>query len=257
MTDTKEPVQNVYTALAAARLEFEPIQKKRENPHFRVKYADLDAILAAVMKSLSYHGLCLTQQLEPEDGGLILKTELMHGATGTAIASVDYITHNPNRQRFGADLTYARRQNVSSLLCLSTEDDDDGNEASKTPQKAPQKPSQPRQAPKDERPAADSQESERPSMAGKSAPELVWYDETGLEHREKSEADVVRGLTACAKAMREELGDGFEDNADWQEWITHNRGPIGHIVANAPDRIASFWRKTADGIINLEENTND
>ena len=140
-------------ALAAARAEFPTIEKDSVNPHFRNRYADLASILRAVVPVLSRHGLAIIQPTLYEDGQLLLRTELIHAATGDITASVYPVQPSkPDPQGFGSALTYARRYSLTSLLAIAADDDDDGNQASQPPQR--QEPRQ-EQRPQPPRPQAN------------------------------------------------------------------------------------------------------
>ena len=131
-------------ALAAARVEFPTIEKDSVNPHFRNRYADLASILKAVVPVLSRHGLALTQPTLFEDGQLLLRTELIHAATGDIIASVYPVQPTkPDPQGVGSALTYARRYSLTSLLAIAADDDDDGHQSIQPPRQQQQRPPAP------------------------------------------------------------------------------------------------------------------
>ncbi|MBO3463467.1 ERF family protein, partial [Aetokthonos hydrillicola] len=54
-------MQELIKALIKAKSEFSNIQKDRVNPHFKHKYATLDAVLDAVTPALGKHGLAVVQ----------------------------------------------------------------------------------------------------------------------------------------------------------------------------------------------------
>jgi hypothetical protein len=127
---------NIYQALDAARAEFPTIVKNRTNPHFKSKYADLQAILEAVEPKLREHGLGLFQHTRTGD----LETELVLLSDPTQrLGCWTEVGTGLDPQKMGSAITYARRYGIVTLLGLVTEDDDDANAT--TPEPAPrQKP---------------------------------------------------------------------------------------------------------------------
>ena len=69
-------IADLYTALALAQGEFPTIEKGSINPHYKSKYADLADINKATTPSLSKHGLCIIQLIQPNTDKAIIKTML-------------------------------------------------------------------------------------------------------------------------------------------------------------------------------------
>jgi hypothetical protein len=131
-----ETVAAVGKALAAAQAEIKTVAKDRTNPHFKNRYATLDAIMEAVRPVLAKHGLSIVQgcTLPNEvDGRLVLfavETMVLH-ASGEYLSNMVYMPiAKQSAQDAGSALTYGRRYGVSALLSLATDDDDDGEQAS-------------------------------------------------------------------------------------------------------------------------------
>jgi hypothetical protein len=168
-------------ALAAARVEFPTIEKDSVNPHFRNRYADLASILKAVVPVLSRHGLALTQPTLFEDGQLLLRTELIHAATGDIIASVYPVQPSkPDPQGVGSALTYARRYSLTSLLAIAADDDDDGHQASQPPRQQQQ-----------QRPP-ERQPERQPAPAGDEF--LMWIERAAQKLRNMDQSELVGHL---------------------------------------------------------------
>lgn len=126
-------------ALVAAQAEMKAVGKDSTNPHFKNKYASLDAIIEAVRPTLAKHGLAIVQgatvPMTTDVGGLVgfaVETMLVHTSgewlTNTAIVPIT----KADPQGAGGALTYGRRYSLAALLSLATEEDDDGNAASAT-----------------------------------------------------------------------------------------------------------------------------
>jgi hypothetical protein len=126
------------TALVAARSEMHAIAKDSTNPHFKSKYASLDVIIETVVPILNGHGLTLIQgcvvPCTDEHGKLTaftVRTTLLHVSGESLDRDVVMPVAKSDPQGAGAALTYGRRYGISALLGLATDEDDDGNNASR------------------------------------------------------------------------------------------------------------------------------
>lgn len=130
---------NIYAALARAAKNFEPVLKNRTNLHFKSKYADLDAVLAAVRPALLAEGIVIVSTVEiPERGSENLVTRLVDSKGSVdVVARVPLLLDKQNMQGLGSAITYARRYALGMLLGIAPEEDDDGNAARSTSEPAP------------------------------------------------------------------------------------------------------------------------
>lgn len=130
---TSETTDIIDAALAKAQAEIENPTKDATNPHFRSRYATLDAGLNIVRACLSKHGISVTQPTRVEDGILMLETRI--ACQGQWIASEYPVCAFPvKQQEMGSALTYSRRYSLFSLVGIAGEEDDDANAAtSSTP----------------------------------------------------------------------------------------------------------------------------
>jgi len=92
----------------------------------RYKYADLPAVLEAVIEPLTDCGLVLRQRTEYDRTAnvAILVTSLIHVATGERETQELPLFIDDKPQSFGSRLTYFRRYSILTILGLSPEDDD-------------------------------------------------------------------------------------------------------------------------------------
>lgn len=146
-------------ALVKVQAELKSISKDSTNPHFRNKYASLDTITEAVRPVLAKHGLSLIQGTSPVSDAegrvtaLTIESTLLHesgewistgvtmpvGTVATKDKAGNVTGAEPTAQTAGGAITYGRRYGVAALLALTTDEDDDGGQASsraEAPQKA-------------------------------------------------------------------------------------------------------------------------
>jgi len=110
---------NIYLAISKAQQNFDKILKSKDNPFFKSKYADLNAILDAVTPALREEQLLIFSKIE--NGEVI--TKIIHD-DNTFIQSNFPIPQGLDIQKIGGAITYGRRYNLQALLNLQAHDDD-------------------------------------------------------------------------------------------------------------------------------------
>jgi hypothetical protein len=98
------------------------IKKDSENPYFKSKFFDINALLAEVKPILNKYGIVLSQPLGFEVTRITLKTVLTDGKE--TIESTTVLPEQTDPQKVGSAITYFRRYALQSLLALEAEDDD-------------------------------------------------------------------------------------------------------------------------------------
>jgi hypothetical protein len=124
-------MQQIATALVKAQRAFGPALKSSTNPHFKSRYADLAAVVEAVIDALNINGIALIQQTHECQDGVIVETVFVHESGETYSAGKLHVPaskHDP--QGYGSALSYARRYSLMTACAVAPEDDD-GNAASK------------------------------------------------------------------------------------------------------------------------------
>lgn len=140
----------IITALAKVLPTLENAKKNAANPHFKSKYANLSAVMAAV-EPIKEHGLWYRQQAHDKPDGACIETIYMHESGEEMSAGLTFVkADKQNAQGFGSAMTYARRYSLQTAFGLDAEDDD-GNAAS-APKQQP--------APKQEPTITDAQREE-------------------------------------------------------------------------------------------------
>jgi hypothetical protein len=123
-------MKEIASALVKAQKAFGPALKTSTNPHFRNKYAALDACIEAVIDALNDNGIMLMQQTHLCEDGVIVETIFIHESGETMSGGklhVPAAKHDP--QGYGSALTYAKRYSLQSACGIAPEDDD-GNKGS-------------------------------------------------------------------------------------------------------------------------------
>jgi hypothetical protein len=100
----------------------------------KYNYADLSGVIDAIKPALVENSLFFTQQPEPAQGGVQVRTVLHHASGESLDMGTLFVPANKNdAQGYGSALTYARRYALVTAFGVPTEDDD-GNAAVKAVQ---------------------------------------------------------------------------------------------------------------------------
>jgi len=124
VVDVLPKSETIYTKLWKAKQEIGKVTKGSNNPFFKSKYADLNAILEATEPILLKHGLILLQPIL--DGKVC--TQIIDIENGDKIESSLVLPMITDPQKLIASITYYRRGSLQTLLTLQAVDDD-GNTA--------------------------------------------------------------------------------------------------------------------------------
>lgn len=131
-------IVNIAKALIQFQSEVETVKKTATNPFFKSSYAPLESIIEVIQEPLKKAKLAYTQF---PTGVNSLVTVLMHESGEFMESTVQMSPKENTPQGQGSAITYMRRYALSAILGLATEEDDDGNSASKPKVKeAPKKP---------------------------------------------------------------------------------------------------------------------
>jgi len=131
----------LVTALAAAQVEFAPVEKNQEAEvkkdgrlQYKYRYADLGDVLAATRPALAKHGVVLMFAPRIGDGTMQVTATVRHLEEWISVTiGGPWRANNGNvLQGIGGSLTYLRRYAVQCLLGISTEEDTDANTGAHT-----------------------------------------------------------------------------------------------------------------------------
>ncbi len=135
-------IKNIAAALLEVQRKIKNPSNTATNPFFKSKYAPLPDILNCVRPLLTENGILLIQNTgSNEAGDVYIQTKLIH--TSGEVIKTDKLLLKPDKntaQGIGSAITYGRRYQLTALLGISSEDDDDGNIASKANKKSKTRP---------------------------------------------------------------------------------------------------------------------
>jgi len=120
-----ETLGKLFAALAKAQGELEKAVKNSDNPFYKSKYPDLEAVIDASRPHLVANGICVSQFHEDSDDGRVRLTTLVGHESGEfmqATASLKPKEDSP--QPSGGALTYLRRYDYAAAIGLAQTDDD-------------------------------------------------------------------------------------------------------------------------------------
>ena len=125
---TLAALKELDKALLTARGEMPKLIKDSSNPHFKNSYLSLEGLLEAVTPTLQKNDLLISTGVQIIGERYAIVTCLSHKDGGFRQSM--FPLADPAPQKAGSAITYAQRYQVAALLCLASEEDDDGNKAS-------------------------------------------------------------------------------------------------------------------------------
>lgn len=127
-------------ALVAAQVASEAVKKASKNDHFKSKYADLAAVVEAVVPALNANGVAVMQFVTNDDKWVSVETMFLHESGASVASTLSLKPTKTDPQGVASASTYARRYSLLGMSGAAPEDDD-GNAAS-APRQQQQQPQQ-------------------------------------------------------------------------------------------------------------------
>lgn len=123
-------IKNISVAMIKVQSEIKGMTPDAKNPFFKSNYITLDGILEYIRPILSKNEVWLVQEAKGLDNTVEIKTCLYH-SSGEFIEteSLEMIPSKNDPQVLGSLITYLKRYQLSALLGISSEVDDDANKA--------------------------------------------------------------------------------------------------------------------------------
>lgn len=129
--ERSEQINELAKSLSNAQGIMIPASKDSNNPFFKSKYADLAAVWSVCREPLSKNGLAISQHANSEGNIVTVETLLLHTSGQWLLSRLSMTSKDSSPQAIGSCITYARRYSLSSILGIASEEDDDGNAATK------------------------------------------------------------------------------------------------------------------------------
>jgi hypothetical protein len=138
---TSDETTLLFTALHIVQAELPTIPTNQKNDYYDSLYADLTAVCNGVRELLKDNGLSVVQGVHDphyQGGHASLCTRLCHVSgqwiedDGVPLLVSPDKKGNATAQQQGSAMSYARRQGISAMLCIVTNEDDDAAAASAT-----------------------------------------------------------------------------------------------------------------------------
>lgn len=119
----------LFPAFLKAQQAMGEVLKTSSNSHFKSKYADLAAVIEAVLPALHANGFGLMQPPHSDGDIVQVETLLVHESGGYIRSCLGLRPSKSDPQGVGSAVTYGRRYALQSIAGIAPEDDD-GNAAS-------------------------------------------------------------------------------------------------------------------------------
>jgi len=111
-------------AFVAAQRATEAIKKASTNPAFKSRYADLAAVVEAVVPALNAAGIGVIQAADFDGDLVTVTTVLLHESGSSVTSSLRLRPSKTDAQGVGSATTYGRRYNLLAMTGAAPEDDD-------------------------------------------------------------------------------------------------------------------------------------
>lgn len=119
----------IYARFVSARAAVKNPQLDSINPHFKNRYASLAETLGEVHAACVPHGISYVQALRRDGSDYYIESYVIDGEGGRIDLSQFPVSHVPNPQNFGSEMTYKKRQQAQADWGIVGDEDDDGEAA--------------------------------------------------------------------------------------------------------------------------------
>lgn len=116
-------------ALAKVQGAIQNPKKDTANPFFKSKYADLAAVWDSVRPHLAANDLAFVQMPSTDGNKVTVTGKLLHASGECLESAITGQAKDAAPQSIGSCITYLRRYQLSAMLGIAAEEDDDGNAA--------------------------------------------------------------------------------------------------------------------------------
>ena len=231
---TSDAINELAAALAQAGGEFTNPEKNREvkvrtksGYDYSFKYATLDAIIKMSRPILAKHGLFVTQPASIQDDKVVVTTAILHSSGQKIESEISCRPESFGLQQIGSAISYLRRYSYCAMLCIDSDEDDDGNAASgnqimhQASQDAPEPPRQPSVSPDAPIAATVQPEPSKAKPATKKASNVYSNAKKAIETATDNER--LDALTELLGVRWQEKALTDEQSVELQELINKQR----------------------------------
>lgn len=134
MIKKSETITEYAKAFCKAQAEVKQPLKDADNPFFKSKYVPLENVSEAITKAFAKHDFSYQQDptTNTEAGLVEVTTLVLHGSgEWMEFGPLSVKPTKNDVQGAGSAITYAKRYALSAIFGITSDQDDDGNEASK------------------------------------------------------------------------------------------------------------------------------
>ncbi len=125
MIEMSEKPGELFKALKAVQASIDGVAKDAKNPHFKSRYATLEAVIDTARPALQANGLAFTQAPGAlVDGAVEITTMLMHEGGAWMRSTLHVPLQKRDPQGVGSAITYGCRYALMATLGLPPIDDD-------------------------------------------------------------------------------------------------------------------------------------
>lgn len=135
--EMSDQIDAIAKVLPKAQAAMGDVIKNANNPAFKTKYADLGAVIEAVVPALNQHGITLLQPATFDGELARVATMLLHESGQWVRCTLASPLQKRDAQGIGSVNTYLRRYGLQAMSGVAPEDDD-GNAASGPRQERPE-----------------------------------------------------------------------------------------------------------------------
>lgn len=194
--------KELFKAISAAQGEFTTVEKGKDNPFFKSKYAPLDSIIEMIRPILPKHGLSVVQFTDiPQDGqGVIVETIITHESGQYISGRLLMPMAKVDPQGAGSAISYGRRYALAAALNIVSDEDVDGNGHGE----------------KEKKPANKTAPTSTPAPDNKNASQ-------GNVEPSKAQIDLLNELAEFCKGDTEQMGAVLDEVSRYKE------GPQGAL----------------------------
>lgn len=127
-----ESIVEISKAMAKFQSEVKQPFKDANNPFFKSKYVPLESVVESITSIAPQHGISFVQWASNDENGRVgVATMIMH--TSGEYIEFDPVYMNADKntaQGAGALISYLKRYSLSAVFGITSDQDDDGNQAS-------------------------------------------------------------------------------------------------------------------------------